>query len=384
MSDRIHRELLRRIKPAQIGMTRTFSGKVATTQDEAEKWSTYLVLDEPMGSNTHGWGWLGGGMSVSPTIMRLWDVNELLEVFVDGDGKEQSDIRILSPRGMEVAADRIKDSELVFPVVADVPKAAARTPEPEEESRPPEIPASSDGDPLFTETGWCVLCAQKVHKFGQISHTKSRHLTDGTARIEERNRKNVPVVVGSHEAPAVAAPAPAPAREAEESQTDAEEAAPLDTPAPPPAMAKPFESEDDRQPLTSGVPLFVASNPEATKDKQSGVCRLCSAEFHFFAWISHAKRHIGKSDPVAIIIVNKKKVPVVTGATATAPAAEPEPEAEPAAETAIADPWEACPQHEWKETDDELSEGRTAVECIHCGVPGERTDATGEVYCPAT
>lgn len=43
-------------------------------------------------------------------------------------------------------------------------------------------------------------------------------------------------------------------------------------------------------------------------------------------------------------------------------------------------------QHEWviAPGDWDLSEGRSEVVCTKCGVPGERFDATGEVYWPAT
>ena len=42
--------------------------------------------------------------------------------------------------------------------------------------------------------------------------------------------------------------------------------------------------------------------------------------------------------------------------------------------------------HEWKIApgDWDAAEGRSSVECEKCGVPGERTDKTGEVYWPAT
>lgn len=45
-------------------------------------------------------------------------------------------------------------------------------------------------------------------------------------------------------------------------------------------------------------------------------------------------------------------------------------------------------EHEWRAlTRDHMEEGKpgfTQVECVKCGVPGERTDDTGEVFWPAT
>lgn len=50
------------------------------------------------------------------------------------------------------------------------------------------------------------------------------------------------------------------------------------------------------------------------------------------------------------------------------------------------DPWDDCPEHEWVDAaesqfDNEWHEG---VKCSKCGVPGERTIETGEVFWPAT
>lgn len=47
--------------------------------------------------------------------------------------------------------------------------------------------------------------------------------------------------------------------------------------------------------------------------------------------------------------------------------------------------WEDCQKHEWKTRGDfDLGNDRTEVECVNCGMPGERDDKTGEVYWPAT
>ncbi len=50
----------------------------------------------------------------------------------------------------------------------------------------------------------------------------------------------------------------------------------------------------------------------------------------------------------------------------------------------VAGDWARC-EHLWREMIDNYSgPGRTDMCCVKCGVPGERTDATGEVYWPAT
>lgn len=48
--------------------------------------------------------------------------------------------------------------------------------------------------------------------------------------------------------------------------------------------------------------------------------------------------------------------------------------------------WDDC-EHEWTEDTsdhDICKDGYTQVVCKKCGVPGEQTDATGEVYWPTT
>jgi len=46
--------------------------------------------------------------------------------------------------------------------------------------------------------------------------------------------------------------------------------------------------------------------------------------------------------------------------------------------------WDNC-QHVWDETDSQFSnELSTDVRCIKCGCSGEKDNATGEVFWPAT